>query len=574
MRWADPGSRSDRPDRMPGGRRGWAGEPAGRPPRRDGLRHDGPCRAGGGRLPLRAAAPRSWRRRSSVNSGGASVDLTPVIPSGASDQQGRALLVDGLRAAIRDPPGRAVRRPAAGRHRPRGPAQRGLLRPAVGRPRAAGQRARDRRRRAGPPRRPTIRLTGWATGLAEGAIEATVAGHLTGSIDLVLRVPGGPAGPRFVVADYKTNALHPRGLPVGPDDYDPDRLVAAMEEHDYPLQALLYSVALHRYLRWRVPGYRPDAHLGGVAYLFLRGMTGPGWGRRGPGRGVRVGRSSRPGGRAQRPPGRAGRRGPGGMTLRTVTGPTGRPWSYLPGWRSWPPSWRPACSGPTRCSSPPPCSASSPGSEPEELLALAVAARAPRFGHVCTPLDGMALRLAELDGEEVDGSALAPGRRLGGHVEPLGRRGRWVAGGRRVGGGRRSAPPPGLGRRPSLSPAVLALRAGRRRGPRPPVRAGPPWAASRGPGRPVTRWTGCSTPCSAPPDPARPTCSGWPSDGRWPPGCRSSPGDRARGRPTRWPGSWPPPTWWPPGGAAPSPWRWPPPPARRRPAWARRSRPR
>jgi exodeoxyribonuclease V beta subunit len=50
----------------------------------------------------------------------------------------------------------------------------------------------------------------------------------------------------------------------------------------YPLQALLYSVALHRYLRWRMPGYRPTDHLGGVAYLFLRGMTGSG----GPGHGV------------------------------------------------------------------------------------------------------------------------------------------------------------------------------------------------------------------------------------------------------------------------------------------------
>jgi exodeoxyribonuclease V alpha subunit len=43
-----------------------------------------------------------------------------------------------------------------------------------------------------------------------------------------------------------------------------------------------------------------------------------------------------------------------------------------------------------------------PGLGAEELLALAVAARAPRFGHVCTPLDAMAVRLAELDGEEVD----------------------------------------------------------------------------------------------------------------------------------------------------------------------------
>ena len=42
-----------------------------------------------------------------------------------------------------------------------------------------------------------------------------------------------------------------------------------------PLQALLYLVALHRYLRWRLRDYRPTLHLGGAVYLFLRGMTGP-----------------------------------------------------------------------------------------------------------------------------------------------------------------------------------------------------------------------------------------------------------------------------------------------------------
>ena len=44
---------------------------------------------------------------------------------------------------------------------------------------------------------------------------------------------------------------------------------------NYPLQALLYGVALHRYLRWRLPGYDPRRHLGGVLYLFVRGMCGP-----------------------------------------------------------------------------------------------------------------------------------------------------------------------------------------------------------------------------------------------------------------------------------------------------------
>ena len=48
-----------------------------------------------------------------------------------------------------------------------------------------------------------------------------------------------------------------------------------MVEAHYPLQALLYNVALHRYLRWRHPGYDPEAQLGGVLYLFTRGMCGP-----------------------------------------------------------------------------------------------------------------------------------------------------------------------------------------------------------------------------------------------------------------------------------------------------------
>ena len=41
------------------------------------------------------------------------------------------------------------------------------------------------------------------------------------------------------------------------------------------LQALLYTVALHRYLRWRLPGYDPERNLAGVLYLFVRGMVGP-----------------------------------------------------------------------------------------------------------------------------------------------------------------------------------------------------------------------------------------------------------------------------------------------------------
>jgi exodeoxyribonuclease V beta subunit len=118
-------------------------------------------------------------------------------------------------------------------------------------------------------------LRGWATDLADGVIDISLAGHLTGSIDLVIRIHDDQGGGRFVVADYKTNALTKYGHIASPDDYRPPRLAEAMADHDYPLQAVLYSVALHRYLRWRLPDYVPATHLGGVVYLFLRGMTGP-----------------------------------------------------------------------------------------------------------------------------------------------------------------------------------------------------------------------------------------------------------------------------------------------------------
>ncbi len=117
------------------------------------------------------------------------------------------------------------------------------------------------------------RFAEWGAGLAgRPDADRLLAGHLTGSIDAVVRVPGA-CGPRFVVVDYKTNRLHRPNGPVHADDYRRDALASAMVAHDYPLQALLYSVALHRYLRWRLPGYDPAIHLGGVAYLFLRGLV-------------------------------------------------------------------------------------------------------------------------------------------------------------------------------------------------------------------------------------------------------------------------------------------------------------
>ncbi|MBA2770192.1 MAG: UvrD-helicase domain-containing protein [Sporichthyaceae bacterium] len=104
---------------------------------------------------------------------------------------------------------------------------------------------------------------------------APLRGYLAGGIDAVVRV-GDTASRRYLVVDYKTNRLAGREEPLTAWHYRPDALERAMIEAHYPLQALLYDVALHRYLRWRQPGYDPAVHLGGVLYLFLRGMSGPG----------------------------------------------------------------------------------------------------------------------------------------------------------------------------------------------------------------------------------------------------------------------------------------------------------
>lgn len=110
--------------------------------------------------------------------------------------------------------------------------------------------------------------------LDDGLGSARLLGYLTGSIDVVLRV-GPPENRRYVVVDYKTNHLAAPDEPLTLGHYRPAAMAEAMMRSHYPLQLLLYTVALHRYLRWRVPGYHPDRHLGGGLYLFVRGMAGP-----------------------------------------------------------------------------------------------------------------------------------------------------------------------------------------------------------------------------------------------------------------------------------------------------------
>lgn len=91
---------------------------------------------------------------------------------------------------------------------------------------------------------------------------ATVQGMLKGFIDLVFEWQG-----RWYLLDYKSNHLG-----MSPADYSRPALEQAMVEHRYDLQYQLYSLALHRLLSLRLPGYDFDQHFGGVFYLFLRGM--------------------------------------------------------------------------------------------------------------------------------------------------------------------------------------------------------------------------------------------------------------------------------------------------------------
>ncbi len=89
-----------------------------------------------------------------------------------------------------------------------------------------------------------------------------VEGGLRGFIDLVFRAQG-----RFWVVDWKSNYLGKTK-----SDYCQQVLDKEMNARLYPLQALIYSLAVDRWLHLRLPGYDYETHFGGVRYFFLRGI--------------------------------------------------------------------------------------------------------------------------------------------------------------------------------------------------------------------------------------------------------------------------------------------------------------
>lgn len=89
-----------------------------------------------------------------------------------------------------------------------------------------------------------------------------VRGFMKGFIDMVFHFDG-----RFYLVDWKSNFLGTRV-----EDYGHKAMAAAMEETFYILQYHIYTVAIHKYLKLRLPGYNYKTHFGGIYYIFLRGV--------------------------------------------------------------------------------------------------------------------------------------------------------------------------------------------------------------------------------------------------------------------------------------------------------------
>lgn len=97
---------------------------------------------------------------------------------------------------------------------------------------------------------------------AKGLSFPALKGLMRGFIDMVARKNG-----RYYIVDYKSNLLGDQRR-----FYSRDNMQQAIRSHRYDLQYLIYTVALHRYLKNRMPEYQYERDFGGVFYLFVRGM--------------------------------------------------------------------------------------------------------------------------------------------------------------------------------------------------------------------------------------------------------------------------------------------------------------
>lgn len=95
-------------------------------------------------------------------------------------------------------------------------------------------------------------------------------GIMNGKMDLFFEHGG-----KYYILDWKSNYL---GNTI--EEYVPVSLAGAMNESNYHLQYLIYTLAAKKYLESRIPGFDYTTQFGGVIYLFIRGI------RKGSGTGI------------------------------------------------------------------------------------------------------------------------------------------------------------------------------------------------------------------------------------------------------------------------------------------------
>lgn len=93
--------------------------------------------------------------------------------------------------------------------------------------------------------------------------KSAVKGMMNGFVDLFFEHNG-----KYYILDWKSNFLGDQLK-----NYASENLVEAMNESNYHLQYLLYTVAVDKFLRSRLGNdYNFETHFGGVVYVFLRGV--------------------------------------------------------------------------------------------------------------------------------------------------------------------------------------------------------------------------------------------------------------------------------------------------------------
>lgn len=105
-------------------------------------------------------------------------------------------------------------------------------------------------------------LTNETTPIIVKGFPHPLEGIMNGKMDLFFEHDG-----RYYILDWKTSHL-------GADraSYSTPALTAAMREHNYHLQYLIYTLAAKKYLESRLPGFNYEAQFGGVIYCFIRGV--------------------------------------------------------------------------------------------------------------------------------------------------------------------------------------------------------------------------------------------------------------------------------------------------------------